>query len=637
MLGLIDSAKSDHYSLHRKLEFALDADSIAILINDTSQHLEAAKLIAELYLNTDNTTMAIHYYRMAAAIARKVSDNKNYGIAVNNIGTIFFEKSELDSALRYYTIANEIFRLNKDSLRYAQGLVNIGMIYKNLGKYDDAFRMALTGGKVLEKLNSTQDISDAYTTLGNILILMKNYQEALFYHQKALELRESINDSVGIAGSINNIGNVYRSNQKYIKALNYYRYALAIKERIGRIKAIATTIHNIAQVYVDLKQYSDAQVYFLKALSMREKVEDLAGLLETSLALSDLYLKTNDLVKAREYAAKVSDLLMSSGYTKQRLDQAISLINLYRQTGQFQLASEYANVALVLKDSIFYQNMAASIASMNATYQLAKKENENLVLKSDIALQKTEAENQRILFVVFAIFAVVIIIAISIVLRKNIQIGKQKLRLSIVNTQLAEFKAKSKLHNLATNFNKVNSLLKENKIDSAKQFTDKLGAYYNLSKESWGKETFTISDEIGILYSYCEVLKQYKNDITVKIFNDDNLHLDRIAFMNSIFDTLLDNSVNHGFRDKKGECVFIVRISLFSPDYLKIVIEDNGESSPIDSYISSKKTDRGLSILKKRIEDKCSIKRHEIKDVFSITAMGKSGTQVNIVYPLVYI
>lgn len=436
MLGLIDSAKNDHYSLHKKLEFALDADSIAIQINDTSQHLETTKLIAELYLNTDNTAMAIYYYRLAASIAEKTFDNKNYGITVNNIGTIFFEKSELDSALRYYTIANEIFRLNKDSLRYAQGLVNIGMIYKNLGKYDDAFRMALTGGKVLEKLNSTQDISDAYTTLGNILILMKNYQEALFYHQKALELRESIKDSVGIAGSINNIGNVYRSNQKYIKALDYYRHALAIKERIGRKKAIATTIHNIGQVCVDLKQYSDAEVYFLKALSIREKVDDLAGLLETSLALSDLYLKTNALIKAKEYAAKVSDLLLSSGHTKQRLDQAISLVNLYRQTGQYKLASEYANVALVLKDSIFYQNMAASIAGMNAEFHLEQKEKLIQYNQYVQLLQWKQIHSQR-LFISILAACVLLLVSLAVVLYYSARYRKQaKERVELLHAEL---------------------------------------------------------------------------------------------------------------------------------------------------------------------------------------------------------
>ncbi len=427
--GLLNRANDSKMGLKNRLQLALQADSIAMAIGAETSRLATEMAVASLYLKSGSTDSAMAYFQKNVALARRLQGYEAEGIALNNIGIIYNGRSGYDSALRYYTEAKLAFARNNDSLHLGQALTNIGIVYKNQGVYEDAFKITLEAVRVLEPLKDNKDLGSAYVNIGNVMGELGRWDEALHYHEMALQIHSGINDSTGMAASRNNIGTAYRNKKMYTQALASYAQALGLKMKLGNKKSIAATIDNIGQAYLELGNTDTAEAYFKHALTIRETAGDHEGFLTTSNKLAKLYLATNNLKNAEAIALKAYAVSLQKGWLKPRLDNNMALLEVYRRTGRDKLAAGLITKVMGLKDSLFNNDMAVSVAQMQARYKTEQKEKELAAAKQLQAVQRYQIKAQRLFIIFLVVFLLSLAVLALLLYRSNkaIKLANQRI------------------------------------------------------------------------------------------------------------------------------------------------------------------------------------------------------------------
>jgi two-component system, sensor histidine kinase PdtaS len=413
--NLIKQAEDAIYPLDKRLLFASQADSLAMLENDKKQLLETKRTKAGLNLMLGNLSFAQKDYLKAADVAMAIKDFENLGIAYHNLGIIYDKKSQFDTALQFYNDAIQNFRKNGNQLQIARTMTNIGIVYQNQENYDTAFKIVVTAANIFDGLKAQKELASVYTTLGIILKQENQFDEALQYYERALKIFTSEKDSSGMSSILVNIGNVFRYEEQFEKALNYYLNALSIKRKIGLSKYTGATLENIGEVFSLMNNFYLAEDYLRKALDIRIDNHDKDGELSTLNKLSKLYLKGNNFFKAKDVAIQTQYALPQSGFLKQKLNNTLLLHEIYDKLGQYDSASKYANYALTLKDTLFNADMTENLAKMDAMFRTQETQKDLFLSQEKQKTQSVQIYAQQkfiflLSFFLFLLFSLLILL-----------------------------------------------------------------------------------------------------------------------------------------------------------------------------------------------------------------------------------
>ena len=134
---------------------------------------------------------------------------------------------------------------------------------------------------------------------------------------------------------------------------------------------------------------------------------------------------------------------------------------------------------------------------------------------------------------------------------------------------------------------------------------------------------------------YYEAEKIRWPNIVIKQEFDETL-IRNARFLTEVFTTLLDNSIIHGFQYKKRdeECFFIIKI-LKKSNWIYFEVIDNGITDEGVTYLSERKQNRGLGLLKRRIETEIKMQNENPKyiDFFSANRNIFGGTTIKFIIP----
>ena len=178
----------------------------------------------------------------------------------------------------------------------------------------------------------------------------------------------------------------------------------------------------------------------------------------------------------------------------------------------------------------------------------------------------------------------------------------------------------------------IGNLLRENKIEKLKEYNKYYSSYLASFFDNWKKGKITLEDELKAFNRYANANKILIPQLTVSI-NSSIKNPEKVLFLQSVFDTLLDNSITHGFKDMESNFHFSIDIAS-GGNILTCVVVDNGiPPEDNNAYLATKNS--GLSILRKRIQNSYSIlKPWTHKGAFNIrTIPGNKGTIIKLVFP----
>jgi len=140
--------------------------------------------------------------------------------------------------------------------------------------------------------------------------------------------------------------------------------------------------------YDYLHDYENTLKYHLLAYPIREKLNDDFGMITTCNNIASTYLTLKNADKALEYISKSYEIAKKLN-SKRKLKSVYFLTSqVYQEKQDYKKSLEYYKKFNMIKDSIFTEESARSMAEMQTKYETEKKEQE-LLLKSE------EAKNQR--------------------------------------------------------------------------------------------------------------------------------------------------------------------------------------------------------------------------------------------------
>jgi hypothetical protein len=260
-------------------------------------------------------------------------------------------------------------------------------------------------------------------------------------------------------------------------------------------------------------------------------------------------------------------------------------------------------------------------------------------LHSDISIAKIDldAQKRKLNFTYeytgIAIGVLLIAIGISFWLYK-VRIKRKNEKIQYTRAELNTL-TKGKLHNTKSKYNGFLILIKKEPL-KAIEYATKSVSYLEvaLNDVNWESLKWTIGEEWDLLKLYYEAEKIRWPNIDIKPeFNDDVRHS---RFLTEVFTTLLDNSIIHGFQYKKkgDECFFIVKI-IRNKSWLHFEVIDNGITQEGTVYLSRERQNRGLGLLKTRIETEIKMQNQHKKglDFFSANRNNFGGTTIKFILP----
>lgn len=383
---------------------------------------------------------------------------------------IAYEFIDLDntSALRYAKMGmNEARRLNDSTKIVRLGRI-LALAYRRISRLDSSLIISLEVLPIARRNRLEREQTYLLNGLGSIYTQQGSYHKALEFHLESLRLREANKDTFEIAVALNNIGLLFYKLKDYRRALDYFDRSISLRERIGNRYDFEIPLLNAASTYVYLGDFKRASSFIDRALNYCGSGCSENVLMQKDFVLGVLSFLTDDLRNSENYfkaslnrAVIIGDerlefdnvlyliriclntnrLDLAESYLKNRIQEIERLnssynheiVELYKQFYLFyekrndhQKVAEYQRYYIELKDSIFGEELATNLMSVQADYlhkeHLTKMESKNEVL----ALKEKIIVQQRYV----TIFIATVAILLSCLVVTLIKINNRKQRLN---------------------------------------------------------------------------------------------------------------------------------------------------------------------------------------------------------------
>lgn len=557
------------------------------------------------------------------------------------------------------------------------GFKAIGDLLRANNKYQEAIIFYMQAFFIAVNLHyswlvtrTLNDISYAYAYLGK-----KNI--ALQYQNLALHQTKQMNDLIGYMYQSLNCLYEYNLFQQTDTALHYmnkiqsdtffYRhiYPPHFDHFISELFKVKYQIFDSAKMYDSARIYEREYDNFQKRYLMEHSglsfsmMSSTFGLFKQSVARD---------IKKREREKKgLEDQIIKLDSISEQLQRDTTTLNKLNRASLDSLKSNRETIRALALDANYYGSLAqennklADKAKFEAQEAQSKKDNAYLTLGilvvAFIALTFFMSKKIR-----KQIFKTRKLETESVYLTKIIE--QQKIeaeRLAIENSEnnykvilektaaemnleksnrLSEVRkneynrinelAKSKIHNFRSDITEIDNLVQDDNPLS-KIYLEAYKAFLTVFFRNWKKEKVTLYEELEEFESYLKV-KQVTNQINFKkrilIPSTDSIH-----FLQSVFDTLLDNSVLWGFKDSNLTNEFSIEISQ-QDEFVICIITDNGKP-PISDELYFCREDSGLNLLRKRVINMYEILNKEMpNNCFVAKRLSDNrGTVINIIMP----
>ena len=362
---------------------------------------------------------AIVSFQRALVICKELDDNRGKSLCYDKIGLVYNYQGMYEEALDYYFKSLAIDTLpNVSSVDKLPGIyLAIGSAFSELGFSDKAKEYYTKSLNEYKRLGHTGGMGSCYTGFGVLYSEKNELDSALFYYNKSIEIFEEEGFKHGLASVYGNIGGVYSKQKKFGEAIESFNRCLNISEEIGDRKQIAMTLENMAKVHFEEVEYGN--------VSSVRKIELLN--------------------KTISYAERALDLAKEIGVLKEQKSSYEILAKAYEELNNTPKALEYYKQYVVIKDSVFSEEKARSVAEMDEKYQSEKKQMEIAKLEKDKELQdekmgrKSFQTNALIVgFILMLVLVILVVRNLMVKKKANILLNKQKTEIEDKNNDLNE-------------------------------------------------------------------------------------------------------------------------------------------------------------------------------------------------------
>jgi len=624
-------------------KFLLTVFTILFFIHGHSQNL--GQVLRKAYSSGDS---ANYYFQEAEKMIKTEADKAEFYLFKSVRATNF---GPTDSAVYYGLIAEEKFKALNDSAKLMFVYNNLAKSYQKQGLYEKAVSVLFEGLKLAEprkddawmgylyqnislnyhdfedyekgikygklafaKLSSLAkpDIFSAVLALNAVAINFDDWNKpdsALYYHFKVFDYKDQL-DTLSIGFTYNNIGNTLLKQKKFADAKSWIARAIAIA------RANYSGANNIPYYYENATNYTNlaAVCYELGEFRQAETAFDSAFHFVT---------KSNSIEKLRDY-----------NYHRYIFS---------KKRGNLIQALHFQEEYFQIRDSIFNDSRAKTLAELETRYQTEKKEKELAESHAKILEVRASEKQKTYWLLLTALLAIFTLVFSYLIFRQ------QKLKLA---QQKQQFRLKEEIGRIETQ-----NQLQEQRLSISRDLHDNIGSQLTFIISSvnnlkfrhktenqpllnqlnrigeFATETMTelrdtiwainsnrikFDDLRARIFNFLEKAQNAGNNLNISFEIDESLseiELTATAGMNiyRIIQEAVNNAVKHSGADKIS-----ISIKNIEPQNIEIVIADNGNGFNREEVEKG----NGLYNMAKRIED--------IGAKFGLESEETKGTKISL-------
>ncbi len=384
---------------------------------DTSKVLLLNELSAEIRGNDLQKSKA--YAEEAIELASQINFTRGLKRAYYCLAGAFYYMPEYDSA-KYYA-DKAIFASNEEEdfilINSAYGLLASSAF--DQGNYEEAIKYNNLAIKVAEDHEDWEGVAFTCITQGNVQWKLNNYEKAQFYYKKALDEFTKIGHQYGMANSLSNLGNVSLDSSQ---RMNYHLRAGEIYKELGNVFGMATIDNNIGSFHHQRHNYDKAIGYYKKALAAVEDSDYREKKVQFYVNLGSAYGESGRLDSSLYWFDKAESLAKEIGVNALLQDTYDYMHQTFAEHGNYQLAYEAMINYSVIKDSIFQDQLAESLAESDARFK--NSEQARTIAQNELEL--TRQRNARNLILFSSILAIVALIVLILWLRNRTRMRRRE-------------------------------------------------------------------------------------------------------------------------------------------------------------------------------------------------------------------
>lgn len=476
------------------------------------------------------------------------------------------------------------------------------------------------------RLPAKDDVT-LYMGLGRIYLNLQDFDSALNCYKRADKSFSLMSVNMQLY-FLTNYGNYYYYAKDYKKAEAVFRRQEKLLAKNGMQDSYEMYICelNMADVLLNLGQTAEATRLLDRADAYFNKIGDATAIYYCNTIRIGLALKEGNTAKAKSILDKETP--------PATID--FNLVNIRHRylLEYFVRKGDYKKAYITLEDNVRRNDsLKHNIANMRASEIMMRYSQDSLRLHSKMLLQEKDAHIRTAylwLYVDILLIAVLVLLLLFGITyyRKR----RLKMYMQLMHTQLANVRSRISPHFI---FNVLNNrIANTNGSDAGELMT--LVKLIRANLNMTGKYYVSMKEELDFVGYYISVERHIiGDDFTYEVNAPSDDELAEIMVPSMFIQILVENSIKHGLKNRKGAKRICVDITKGETD-CTITVTDNGTGFDIrNSNPSSTKT--GIKVIRNTI----NIINHENKrkirlDIKNIDAPDGSvaGCQVTLVLPL---
>ncbi len=387
----------------------VQVDSVLALRDDTAKVLALSDLCFA-YRRVDGDS-ALQFGRSAVSLAQRLKYARGEAQAFNDMAIIHIDRSDFSSADSALHRALDIRRVLKDSAGIGAVYNKLGNMHQAQSRFEEALAENFEALRIFERIGPK---TKEALILNNIAILQNNlrrHADALATQERAVELFTAIGDSSGLATSWGNMANSYLALGDTARAITHYEAAARLFRQRDMQRELGVQLHNLAGVVLEQGDRERAEHLYREALAIRERGGEKKAIASSMIGLGKTLMKAGKWAAALPLQRRALFMSREVHAQNERMQALLDIALIHARLNNGDSSYWYHDQYVVLKDSLFNEDLSAQVAEMQERYQAEKRERELQEQRVQIAELAQESARRRFWLVLAASGVGVILLA----------------------------------------------------------------------------------------------------------------------------------------------------------------------------------------------------------------------------------
>jgi len=374
-------------------------------------------------------------------------------VDTNSIRHLYYYAMKLTEAridsIDYY--ANYMHQIDQKGQYPAARFMSLrlyGWYFENKANYPRAIDYYMQALDAARKLGYIEHQTEALADLAAVYTSdMKEPEKAKEIYQECVRLDRQLGDAGSLVTSYINLGAIYDRLGLYDSALLLLNEGLRIGKPLeakGKFD-LDDLYNNLGNTYYYLKEFAQSIVYFRDNYIhhlVSQSPSRQSDLWFDVLNMADSYTEEGGYDSAAKYGDLALQLARQLDSKSKESDSYQVLAKLAQRRGDYKKAFEYQGKWYALDTALVNSETYKSIAELEKKYETRERENEKLLLQSEIAQQKFHNRIMMVMAVSLLLIAIAAAMAFIVKRKANRQLQanndlviRQNERLSELNEE----------------------------------------------------------------------------------------------------------------------------------------------------------------------------------------------------------